>query len=442
MNRTFFMRALALAASLAFAALAQLSCDENPSDSSSKLRISVYSGDNQTERAGAALPAPLVVRVSDILDNAKPGVAVEFDTHAEPLAAVTPRFATTDVNGLASCAFKLGTRTGTQRVWATMPDDSTVLSATAVAVACAEEGPARVCHWPAGHIFIATTSSSLLSITGSVVIDYNPADGEISEVLETPDAIDGISFSSRGELFVSSPNRIRKINGTTNNLDTYIDFSRPSYRIALDPNAGGVLAGLGFDAPQRIGCPGSEVQALVSGHTFANILWENLAVDPATRDIYMLTGFSPTNYVLWRMFWDGRATSVQSFEAVANLSVGAAEPRGMCADSSGTIYISFDGNDNYRRIVSVSANGAVDYNFFNFYTHYGSNSQEAGRWGDIAYLNGKLYVIDKRNDRLVIVSRTGRWLAEIKNTAFSRQLDESHHYAICASPTWVCGTQR
>ena len=162
MNRTFFMRALALAASLAFAALAQLSCDENPSDSSSKLRISVYSGDNQTERAGAALPAPLVVRVSDILDNAKPGVAVEFSSPGEILASATPRFAMTDAGGLASCRFQLGTRTGTQRVWATMPDDSTVLSATAVAIACAEESPARVCQWPAGHIFVATTSSSLL----------------------------------------------------------------------------------------------------------------------------------------------------------------------------------------------------------------------------------------------------------------------------------------
>ena len=195
-------------------------------------------------------------------------------------------------------------------------------------------------------------------------------------------------------------------------------------------------------SPLAIGCAPSEYGFILPDESFSsNIKWENLAVDPVTRDIYMMTGSSPTNFVLWRMDWDGRTTPVQSYEAVANLSVGAAEPRGMCVDSSGTIYISFDGNDNYRRIVSVSASGTVNYNFFNLYTHYGSTSQEAGRWGDIAYLEGKLYIIDKRNDRLVIVSKTGQWLAEIKNSAFSGQLVEIHHYAICASPTRLCATQ-
>ncbi|MFA4949036.1 MAG: hypothetical protein WC674_11110, partial [Candidatus Krumholzibacteriia bacterium] len=203
MNRTFFMRAFALAASLAFVALAQFSCDENPSDSSSNLRILAYSGNNQTERVGASLPAPLVVKVTDLLNNAKPGVAVEFSSHAEPFASVTPQIATTDANGLASCRFQLGTRVGTQHVWATISQDSTVLTATAVAVACEEEDPEGICVWPSKHIFIATTSSSLLSGAGSVVIDFNPANGDITKVLETTDRIDGISFSPRGELFVS-----------------------------------------------------------------------------------------------------------------------------------------------------------------------------------------------------------------------------------------------
>jgi hypothetical protein len=445
MNRILFARAYALAALLALAALVPFSCDNNPSDASTDLRIATHSGDNQTERAGSTLPAPLVVRVSDILGNAKPGIGVEFSTHGEPLASVTPQIATTDAGGLASCTFQLGTRAGTQHVWATIAQDSTVLSATAVAVACPEENPAKVCQWPAGHIFIATTSSSLLSGAGSVVIDYNPGTEEITKVLETSNLIDGISFSSRGELFISAPTKIRKVNSTTHNLEAYIDYSNPSYRMSLEPNAGGVLAGLGADAPQRIGCPGSEIQALSSGHTFANILWENLAVDPVTRDVYMMTGSSPTNYVLWRGYWDGRATAIESYDVVANLTVGNAEPRGMCADSSGTIYIVFDAiaeNDTYRRIVTVTSSGAVDYDFFNFFTFYGSNQEEAGRWGDIAYLKGRLYVIDRRNDRLVIISKHGTWLGEIKNTAFSRPLDASGHYAICASPAWLCATEK
>jgi len=440
MNRTLLMRAFALAASFALAALAQFSCDDSPSDEALQFRIAAYSGNNQTERAGAPLPAPLVVKVTDLLNNPQPGVPVTFSARAETLASVTPRFATTDANGFASCRFQLGARAGTQHVWATTSEDSTIISATALAVACAEESPEKVCRWPAGHIFIATTSSSFLSGAGSVVIDFNPATEEAVEVLETTDRIDGISFSSRGELFVSMEDIIRKVDPATHDLDAYADANWPSARFSMEPNPGGVLVGLNSSAPHSIGCPGSMAE-LSSSHMFAAILWENLAVDPVTRDIHIMTASGPTNYVLWRGLWDGQSTTVGSWESVANLFVGTAEPRGMCADSSGTIFICFDGNDNWRRIVTVDSGGTINYDFFNFYTHYGSNSQEAGRWGDIAYLGGKLYVIDKRNDRLVVISKTGELLAEIENTAFSRPLDESDHYAICASPAWLCATK-
>jgi antitoxin (DNA-binding transcriptional repressor) of toxin-antitoxin stability system len=440
MNTIHFKRVFALAALLALAAFAQFSCDENPSDNTSNYHITAYSGNNQTERVGAMLADPLVVRATDLLNNAKAGVEVEFSTRGTPSAEVTPRFATTDANGLASCRLTLGATAGTQHVWVRAEADSTVLSATAVAVACDEESPERVCQWPAGHIFIATTSSSLLSGAGSVVIDFDPDSGNIAKVLETADFADGISFSSRGELFVSTLDKIRKVDHATFELTSYLNTEPSLYRFAMEPNPGGVLVALINEAPQMIGCPGT-LRALSSAHTFSNILWENLAVDPVTRDIYMMTGSSPTSYVLWHMYWDGVLEYVQRFEAAASLSVGAAEPRGMCADSSGTIYICFDGNDNWRRIVSVSAEGTIDYSFFDFYEYYGRNSQEAGRWGDLAYLEGKLYVIDRRNDRLVIISKHGTWLGEVKNTIFSRPLDESDHYAICASPTWLCQTR-
>jgi hypothetical protein len=329
---------------------------------------------------------------------------------------------------------------GTQHVWATTSEDSTIISATAVAVACAEESPEKVCQWPAGHIFIATTSSSFLSGAGSVVIDFNPANGEAAEVLETTDRIDGISFSSRGELFVSMEDIIRKVDPATNDLETYADGNWPSTRFSMEPNPGGVLVGLNPSAPHLIGCPGSLAELSFS-HMFAAILWENLAVDPVTRDVYMLTG-NPTGCVLWRGLWDGRATAIESYEVIASISVFDAEPRGMCADSSGTIFICFDGNDTQRRIVSVTADGTIDYDFFNFYTYYESNSQAAGRWGDIAYLDGKLYVIDRRNDRLVVISKTGEWLAEYKSDVFSMPLVETDHYAICASPAWLCATKK
>lgn len=436
MNRTFFMRTFALVLSLALAAFAQSSCDDNPSNEALKLRIKVYSGNNQTERAGSTLPEPLVVQVTDILNNPRPGVPVEFSAHAEPSALVTPRLTATDERGLASCSFRLGTTVGTQNVWAATSEDSTLFSATAIALACEEEDPEGICVWPSKHIFIATTSSSLLSGAGSVVIDFNPADGNISKVLETTDRIDGISFSSRGELFVSSENGIRKIDPATHDPEPYTSFDSPLYGLSMEPNPGGVLTGLTDEAPQLIGCPGSLID-LGSDQTPANILWENLAADPVTRDVYLLTG-NPTGCVLWRGLWDGRATAIESYEVVASISVFDAEPRGMCADSSGTIYICFDGNDTQRRIVAVSADGTIDYDFFNFYTYYENNSREAGRWGDIAYLGGKLFVIDRRNDRLVVISKTGEWLAEFEDDAFSMPLVETDHYAICASAYWGC----
>jgi len=437
MIQTSSARAFALAATIALAALVLFSCEDNPSDNNAetKLRIRPSAGNGQTERTGAVLADPLVVKVTDFLGNAKPAVAVFFSTQ-EAAAHVSPPSAMTDTEGLASCRFLLGSTAGTQRVKASMEDDSTSFSATAVAPGCEEERPGKLCQWPTGHIFIATTGSSLLGGAGTVILDYNPANDEITKVLETTILADGISFSSRGELFVSSQSGIQKFDFTSHDLEDYITLAG-TYNIAMEPNEGSILVGLTTTGPLSIGCPASGISFLFPPSTFSNIKWKNLAVDALTRDIYMISEFSPTNYALWRVFWNGRSP-VQSFEVVANLSVGAAVPAGMCIDSTGTVYITFDGNDNYRRIVSVAADGTVNYNFFNFYTHAGGNSQEAGRWGDIAYLNGKLYLIDRRNDRLVIISSGGQWIDEVKNTAFSRPSDESEHYAICASPAWVC----
>jgi hypothetical protein len=437
------MRAFALAISFALAALALPSCDDNSTEHVSQYRLTPYSGNNQTERAGSTLPEPLVVLVTDLLNNPLPGIRVTFSVYDDPLGSVTPVNAATDQDGLASCTFELGPSVGLQRVKASASAEFlTLFSATATAPGCSEESAEKLCVWPLKHIFIATTSSSLLgSATGSVVIDFNPANGETGEVLETTDRIDGISFSARGELFVSMEDIIGKVESATpHDLTIYADANWPSTRFSLEPNPGGVLAALNPAAPHFIGCPG-EMAELASSHMFATIRWENLAVDPVTRDIHMLTASGPTNYVLWRGLWDGRAVTVDSWESVANLYVGTAEPRGICADSSGTIYICFDGNDNWRRIVTVAADGTIDYELFDFYAYYGSNAQQAGRWGDIAYLDGKLYVIDRRNDRLVVISKHGTWLAEHKSDVFSMPLVESDHYAICASPNWLCGTR-
>ncbi len=441
MNRTLFTRAFALALSLACASLALSSCDDDSTEQVTQFRLTPYSGNNQTERVGSTLPEPLVVKVTDLLDNPMPSIRVTFSPYDDPSGSVTPVNVATNSDGLASCTFTLGTRVGQQRVMASASAEFlTLFSATAVPAGCVEESATKLCVWPLKHIFIATTSSSLLGAAGSVVIDFNPATGEAVEVLETADRIDGISFSARGELFVSQEDFISKVAPVAHDLTVYADANQPTTRFSMEPNPGGVLAALNPTAPHSIGCPG-EIAELTPSSMFATIRWENFAVDPLTRDIRLLTASGPTNYVLWRGLWDGRAAAVESWESTANLYVGTAEPRGMCADSSGTIYICFDGNDNWRRIVTVTADGTIDYEFFDFYAYYGGNAQNAGRWGDIAYLDGKLYVIDRRNDRLIVVSKHGTWLTEHKSDVFSMPLVETDHNSICASPNWLCGTR-
>jgi hypothetical protein len=82
----------------------------------SQLRIS--SGNNQTGTVNAVLAAPLVVFVSDALDNPKAGVAVTFAvvTGSGSLSSATE---VTNQAGLASVSWTLGAAAGTQVVTAT-----------------------------------------------------------------------------------------------------------------------------------------------------------------------------------------------------------------------------------------------------------------------------------------------------------------------------------
>ncbi len=429
---------IALCAVAALAALLSFGCDENPEDQNPDQKyLQIFSGNFQHERPGATLADPLIVRVRNVLNESQPGIPVSFSSSILG-ASVTPALAVTDANGLASCTYKLGFGEGTQYVRAAIAGDTITFTVYGDAIACPEENPQKLCLWPARHLYIATTGSTLKPGPGSVIIDYDPEQRSITKVLETNDLLEGISFSSRGELFVSSPFAIRKVNFATSTLDDYIQYPE-SFPLALDPNPGGVLAGLWGGGPVMINCAPDEISLIVSPHTFPTIEWKNIAVDPVTRDYHLITKNSAIAYTLWRLSWDGR-TLAQGQTSLASLQVGASEPAGMCVDSTGTVYIVFDGNGNYRRIVSVAADGTIDYEFFDFYARADGNAQEAGRWGDIAYVAGKLYLIDKRNDRLVTISRNGVWLDEHKDNAFSRPLDESEHYMIAASPAWLCLT--
>jgi hypothetical protein len=435
------MRCLCLA--LAAIIAASISCDENPAgneDDVTRLRLHIYSGNNQSERVGATLPEPLVVQVRNILGTPQPGIEVLFTVLAGG-GSVSPAAATSDGDGLASCSFSLGTLVGKQLVRAVaVSEDSMIISATGVAISCDEERPSKVCEWPADRVYVTTTSSSLISGTGSVLLEYDTGTGTVTKLRDSGDIIQDLSFSSRGELFVTTARTIEKVDPLTYELDDFLSYAA-DIDAELEPNAGGILAGVSTAGPFVVRCPPAGVASLTLPAPFQYIRYECLAAHPVTRDLFVVTGSGPPTFQLWRIAWDGR-----SDEAVtvlhATITGGAAEPRGMCIDSTGTIYLVLEGNDTFRRIVSVSADGSVDTGFFDFYDWAG-NSQEAGRWGDIAYASGKLYLIDTRNDRFVtITTGAAPVLTYVEDDRFSKRGSENERYGIAVRPAWLCAGEQ
>lgn len=72
-------------------------------------QVTVVSGDSQAGTAGGALPAPLVVKVTDQYGNAVPGVTITWSSSDGSLASTT---SVTDANGLAQNTLTLGTSAG------------------------------------------------------------------------------------------------------------------------------------------------------------------------------------------------------------------------------------------------------------------------------------------------------------------------------------------
>ena len=130
-RRTMLSTLAALAAAFVFISFFVTSCDDNPTDTDlTDLRITKISGDGQTERVQAMLPEPLVVRVTNVAGERRPGIAVTFSTQ-NPGAEVVPPTAVTNSEGQAYCGFKLGTEVGAYQIMAAVTTDSTTFSASA-----------------------------------------------------------------------------------------------------------------------------------------------------------------------------------------------------------------------------------------------------------------------------------------------------------------------
>lgn len=413
-------------------AAAMLSCEESATDedSSDLSRIEIVSGNSQSERVGALLPEPLVVRVTDILGDPRKNIEVRFDIDAAG-GSVTPMVTTTDDGGTASTVCRLGSTPGTQHVGAAAGGDSTVFTFSAQALACGEEDPAAACAWPEDHVFITTTSSALISATGSVLIDFDPGAGEIEKVLETSEILVDLAFSSRGELFVATNSAIYKVDPVSKTLALFATMM-PTSGLEIDGNPGGILGAmldLGF---AYVGCPPD------LGWVFPLIDsdYEAMTIRPDTRTV-VVPGGSGTSRNVRSWAWDGRSDWAQEIGSLI-LYVGTGAPRGACSDDEGTVYITIDGNDAHRRIARITAAGTVEPAWFDFYAYFGGNSTAAGRWGDIALLGDRLFLIDRRNDRLVAITTAGEWDASWESDYFSLPGQENERYGIAAPPRRDC----
>ena len=414
-SRRFFQVAgLILLAAVLPAMLFYSSCDEDPTDVETDLNLSMVSGNGQIERAGAQLPEPLVISVENTLGDGQQGIEITFST-ANPGASVFPESAITDQNGRASCYFVLGTEVGLQNATARMESDSTTFSATALEVPCTEADPSASVDWSSSNVYYVTTSSALLTTGNSVLVEFDTDTGARTVILETNHTLTDVAFSSRGELFVASSGVIYKVNATSKILEEYTVDAFMSGHVELDANQGGILAGLSVNGPIEVECTPIAPTELYPGTSFVNMRSENFTADPVSRDLFFISGSSPT-YKLYRVPWDGR-TAAGSMSLHADLNITDNAPRGMCIDYSGNIYITVDGSDNYRRIIKVYADGTIDYEFFDFFDYFGN--LDMGRWSDITLLYGSLYLIDTDENRIVEITTAGAYVREIDSTDFS-----------------------
>lgn len=431
------IRYLIAAVFAVLSAVISISCTESldgedPGDIS---RISITGGNNQSERVGAELSDPLVVRVTTLAGYPRAGMTVRFSTD-DAGASVSPAVTITDSEGYAASYFRLGSDSGTQHAGASIDGDTATFSFTAVPIGCDEESPDATCLWESGHAYITTTSSSLISGSGSVLIKCDPEDGSTDLVLETDMVLTDIAFSPRGELFVTTTTDVYKLEPGSENLTHYADLPLVTGN-EIEPNFGGVLLMAGGSNVYTIGCPGEPASLLAN---YVSLLYENLAVDPVTRDFYVITGTTPI-FRFTLNEWDGRGSV--SGTVIFDLDTGVGTPRGICVDENGVLYISIDSDRSSRSIGRIDPGVSSDPAWFDFYEYFSGNDQTSGRWGDIASYGDKLYLIDTRMNRFVVLWTGGttdeeKWYAEYSSTEFSKALTDSEKYGIAAAPDLIC----
>ena len=270
---------------------------------------------------------------------------------------------------------------------------------------------------------------------GSVLIDFDPGTGGTEKVLETDLILRDIDFSSRGEMFVTTTEKVYKVEPGTKTLTEYADIPILTGS-EIEFNMGAVLLLVGNTNVYSIGCPG-ENAVQIADYVLVN--FENLAVDPVTRDFYISTGNVPLHNIHYNE-WDGRGDVTNSVKF--ELNTGTGSPRGMCVDMEGFLYVTIDSNGNSRSVARIKAGMENDPKWFDFFDYFGGTNNLTGRWGDITVHGDHLYIIDTRMNRLVVLDATGtndesKFVVEYPSEVFSQNLSDSERYGIAAVPEWL-----
>jgi hypothetical protein len=128
------------------------------------------------------------------------------------------------------------------------------------------------------------------------------------------------------------------------------------------------------------------------------------------------------------------------------MNTGVGIPRGICIDGDGVLYVSIDSDGINRSVGRLDPGVSNAPKWFDFFDYFSENDQTSGRWGDIAVYEDKLFLIDTRMNRFVVLWTEGttseeKWFASYPSTVFSEELTDSERYGIAVAPDLSCITE-
>ncbi|MEE9271633.1 MAG: hypothetical protein V3V49_15405, partial [Candidatus Krumholzibacteria bacterium] len=227
--------------------------------------IGIRSGNNQWSLRGTELPDPLEVVIVTADGAAAANVTVTFFPLAGGGQVSSPTVQTNE-QGLASTRFTLGPPLGTNQVRASIDAGSVVFEAMSSNFLCPEaEDTLRVSYGTSGHLFLATSRSSLFSAGAAGIVRVNPfPPPTASSFMELP-KVEGIlpfvwdiAFSPRGDLYVA----VRQVFPELLKIDTggnvtkfaSLEASAGLDAVEITTNPTGLLIGVDMKGPFAVGC--------------------------------------------------------------------------------------------------------------------------------------------------------------------------------------------